>query len=289
MPFEISLAQWSLHRMIFADQLHPLDFPRYAVETFGIRAVEYVNRAYKEHYADDDTRWVNEVRKRCDDLGVTSLLIMIDRQGDLGDPEDAKRQAAVENHYKWVEAAKELGCHSIRVNARTHPQLPQDEQHRHAVSGLARLTAFAKRYGINIVVENHGGLSSNGAWLAGVIREVNERVSGGCGTLPDFGNFCMDWERKEDSAAWYDRYQGVAELMPFAKAVSAKSNDFDEEGNEIHTDFRRMMKIVLEAGYRGYVGIEYEGQQFDEPIGVRKTQELLKRLRAEFVAGAAVQ
>src|SRR5690606_16746295 len=159
-----------------------------------------------------------------------------------------KRQAAVENHYKWVEAAKELGCHSIRVNARTDAAIPAQEQHRHAVDGLARLTAFAKPLNINVLVENHGGLSSNGVWLAGVIREVNERVSGGCGTLPDFGNFCMDWDRKDEPTAWYDRYQGVAELMPFAKAVSAKSNDFDEEGNEIHTDFRRMIKIVLEAG-----------------------------------------
>lgn len=276
--FNISLAQWSLHRTIFAGELHPLDFPRYAIDAFGINAVEYVNRTFKDHYADDDLTWVDEIRTRCDALGVRSLLIMIDRQGDLGDPDGAKRRAAVENHYKWIEAAKHLGCHSIRVNARSDASLPAGEQHKLAVDGLSQLTQFAMNHEINVLVENHGGLSSNGGWLAGVIREVNAQVSGGrCGTLPDFGNFCLDWDHKDDPSAWYDRYQGVAELMPCAKAVSAKSNDFDGQGNEIHTDFYRMMKIVLDAGYRGYVGIEYEGNAIDETTGVRKTLELLRR------------
>lgn len=284
--FHISLAQWSLHRMIYSDELHPLGFPRYALEAFGIEAVEYVNRCFKDHYADDDLRWVPEVKMRCDDLGVASLLIMIDKQGDLGDPVRATRQAAVENHYKWVEAAKALGCHSIRVNARTDASLSFEEQQRHAADGLARLAAFAEQYAINILVENHGGLSSNGAWLAGVMRMVDHP---NCGTLPDFGNFCMNWDRKDDPAVWYDRYQGVAELMPFAKAVSAKSNDFDEAGNEVHTDYCRMMKIVLDAGYRGYLGIEYEGTQLDEPTGVRKTLALLERVRDELAQHSAQQ
>jgi L-ribulose-5-phosphate 3-epimerase len=272
--FSISLAQWSLHRTIFSGELHPLDFPKLAKEGFGIDAVEYVNRAFADILGDDDVSYVPELKRRCEDLGVKSLLIMIDRQGDLGDPDREKRQAAVENHYKFVEAARELGCHSIRVNARSAGS--PDEQMQLVVDGLSKLTAFADEYGVNVLVENHGGLSSNGAWLAEVMRRVDHPR---CGTLPDFGNFCLDWDRKHDPDAWYDRYQGVAELMPFAKAVSAKSNDFDREGNETNTDFYRMMKIVLDAGYRGYVGIEYEGSDLDESAGIRATKQLLERVR----------
>lgn len=274
--FKISLAQWSLHRTIFDGKLHPLDFPKTAKEQFDISAVEYVNRCFKDHYADDDLSYVPELKKRCDDLGVKSLLIMIDRQGDLGDPDDAKRQAAVENHFKFVEAIKALGGHSIRVNARSVGT--PEEQHKLAVDGLSRLTEFGARHDINVIVENHGGLSSNGQWLAAVIKAVNHPR---CGTLPDFGNFCMDWDRKDDPSAWYDRYKGVAEMMPFAKAVSAKSNDFNDAGEEIRTDYRRMMKIVIDAGYRGHVGIEYEGDKLPEADGVRATKKLLEKVREE--------
>jgi L-ribulose-5-phosphate 3-epimerase len=272
--YSVSLAQWSLHRTILTGELHPLDFPKLARDGFGLDAVEYVNRCFKDHYADDDLSYVPELKRRCDDLAVKSLLIMVDRQGDIGDPDRAPRQAAVENHYKFVEAARELECHSIRVNARSAGT--PDEQMSLVVDGLSRLVSFADEYGINVLVENHGGLSSNGVWLAEVIRRVDHPR---CGTLPDFGNFCLDWERRHDHEAWYDRYQGVAELMPFAKAVSAKSNSFDLEGNETNTDYFRMMKIVLGAGYHGYVGIEYEGDEMDEAAGVRATKLLLERVR----------
>lgn len=277
--FKLSLAQWSLHRTIFDGKLHPLDFPKAAKEQFGISAVEYVNRCFKDHYADDDLSYVPELKKRCDDLGVKSLLIMIDRQGDLGDPDDAKRREAVENHYKFIEAIKTLGGHSIRVNARSAGS--REEQHRLAVDGLSRLTEFGAKHQINVIVENHGGLSSNGQWLAGVIKAVNHPR---CGTLPDFGNFCLDWDRKDDPAVWYDRYQGVAEMMPFAKAVSAKSNEFNDAGEEVRTDYHRMMKIIVEAGYHGHVGIEYEGDTLSEADGVRATRRLLEMVRQELAA-----
>jgi len=96
-----------------------------------------------------------------------------------------------------------------------------------------------------------------------------------CGTLPDFGNF------RVKEGEMYDRYKGVAELMPFAKAVSAKSHDFDEKGNETHTDYSKMMKIVIDAGYSGFVGIEYEGSVLDEYAGVKATKALLERVRSE--------
>jgi sugar phosphate isomerase/epimerase len=276
--FKISLAEWSLHKALYAKEFENLDFPRVAKETYGIDAIEYVNSFFKDKAK--DTNYLIELKKRCDDLGVRSLLIMCDGEGRLGDPDHAKRKEAVENHHRWVEAAKFLGCHSIRVNAASDGSY--EEQMKLAADGLRRLTEFAANHEINVIVENHGGWSSNGEWLAGVMKKVDHPR---CGTLPDFGNFCMDWGRKDDPASWYDRYKGVAELMPFAKAVSAKSHEFDENGNEVRTDYPRMMKIVLDAGYHGWVGIEYEGDKHTEPEGVKLTKALLERIRDEMKPG----
>ena len=204
---------------------------------------------------------------------------MVDGEGALGDPDDAKRKQAIENHYPWVTAAKFLGCHSIRVNAQSSGSY--EDQLSLAADGLNRLTEFAAKHNLNVIVENHGGLSSNGKWLAAVMKKVDNPR---CGTLPDFGNFCLDWNRREEPDAWYDRYQGVKELMPFAKAVSAKSHDFDDSGNETHTDFRRMMKIVLDADYHGYVGVEYEGEKLSEVDGIKATKRLLEKVRKELAA-----
>lgn len=266
--FRISLAEWSLHRTIFGGKLDNLDFARAAKNDYGIAAVEYVNQFFKDKAK--DRAYLNEMKKRAADLGVKTLLIMIDGEGALGDPDPVARKQAVENHYKWVEAARFLGCHSIRVNAQSRGSY--DEQLELAADGLRRLTDFGAKHHINVIVENHGGLSSNGGWLASVIKKVNHSR---CGTLPDFGNFNLGDGKQ------YDRYQGVSELMPFAKAVSAKSHDFDEEGNETHTDYKRMMKIVVDAGYRGHVGIEYEGRKLEEPDGIRATKRLLERVRDE--------
>ncbi len=266
--FGISLAEWSLHRMLWAGQLDNLGFLTTARVDYGIDAVEYVNSFFKDKA--EDRSYLTELKGRADDNGVTSLLIMCDGEGALGNPDDGARTTAVENHYRWVEAAKYLGCHSIRVNAQSAGS--PDEQGRLVADGLRRLTDFSAERDINVIVENHGGLSSNGAWLASVIQAVDHPR---CGTLPDFGNFRIQDEE------WYDRYRGVAELMPFAKAVSAKSSDFDPDGNERNTDYLRMMRIVLDAGYRGYVGIEYEGDRLSEPDGIRATKALLERVRAQ--------
>ncbi|UCG86762.1 MAG: sugar phosphate isomerase/epimerase [Gemmatimonadota bacterium] len=266
--FRISLAQWSLHRTLRAGELDNLDFPVITRRDYGLEAVEYVNQFFKDKATDQ--AYLGELKKRADDNGVTNVLIMCDGEGALGDPDSAARTVAVENHYRWVDAAKYLGCHSIRVNARS--QGTPDEQRELAVDGLRRLTEFAAERDMNVIVENHGGISSNGAWLASVMAAVDHSR---CGTLPDFGNF-----RIADGEL-YDRYQGVAELMPYAKGVSAKSSAFDDQGNETSTDYVRMMRIVLDAGYRGYVGIEYEGSELSEPDGIRATKALLERVRAE--------
>jgi L-ribulose-5-phosphate 3-epimerase len=266
--FQISLAEWSFHKALFAGQMDHLDFAKVAQNDFGINAVEYVNQFFKDKAT--DRQYLTAMKQRCKDHGVESRLIMIDNEGDLGDADAARRTQAVENHYKWVDAAKFLGCFAIRVNARSTGSY--DEQMDRAADGLRRLAEFAAQRGIAVIVENHGGLSSNGQWLAAVMRKVNLP---NCGTLPDFGNF------KLGNGEEYDRYQGVRELMPFAKAVSAKSHEFDAAGNEILTDYSRMMQIVKDAGYRSFVGIEYEGDKHSEPEGVRLTKALLERVRAQ--------
>ena len=269
LPFNISLAEWSLHRALWKKEINHLDFAAIAKKEFGISAIEYVNTFFFEKA--NDYKYLSEMKKRVDDLGSKSLLIMCDNEGNLGDPDNKKRAQAIENHYKWTEAAKYLGCHSIRVNARSEGSW--DDQIKLATDGLRRLNEFGDSIGINTIVENHGGLSSNGKWLSAVMERADHpRV----GTLPDFGNFRIQGDE------WYDRYQGMKELMPYAKAVSAKSHEFDEKGNETGSDFYRIMNIVLDAGYKGYVGIEYEGTAHSEMEGIRLTLELLKKVRASF-------
>jgi sugar phosphate isomerase/epimerase len=264
--FKISLAEWSLHKTLFAGKLDNLDFPKAAKQQFGIDAVEYVNQFFKDKAKDSD--YLAELTKRAADEGVTNVLVMCDGLGNLGDPDSAARAKAIENHFPWVEAAKRLGCHSIRVNASSAGSF--EEQQKLAADGLGRLADYASQMQMNVIVENHGGLSSNGAWLAGVMQLVAKH---NCGTLPDFGNF-------HD----YDRYRGVEELMPFAKGVSAKSHEFDDAGNEVRTDYERMLRLVVGAGYHGYVGIEYEGTALPEAEGILATKKLLDRIRANMAA-----
>ncbi len=266
LPFKISLAEWSLHRALHSKKIDHLDFISLTKTEFGLDAVEYVNSFFFDKA--QDQKYLIEMKNRADDHDVKSLLIMCDNEGNLGDPDENKRNQAVENHYKWAEAAKFLGCHSIRVNARSEGSW--DDQIELAADGLRRLNEFGDSIGINTIVENHGGLSSNGKWLSAVMERVDHsRV----GTLPDFGNFRIQ------SDEWYDRYQGMKELMPYAKAVSAKSHEFDKKGNETGSDFYRIMNIVLDAGYKGYVGIEYEGSVHTEMEGIRLTKDLLKKIR----------
>jgi len=263
--FEISLAEWSLHRTIWKKELTNMDFPKYAKEQFGINAVEYVNGFFKDKAK--DMEYLKELKQRTADEGIANILIMIDGEGRIGAADDKKRMQTVDNHKKWIEAAKFLGCHSIRVNAFGEGKNREEKASR-VIDGLSTLSTFAKDFNINVIVENHGGLSSDGEWLKQVLTEVKMP---NCGALPDFGNFHK-----------YDRYQGITDLMPFAKGVSAKSRDFDEAGNETQTDFYKAMKICLDAGYRGYVGIEYEGKKISEQEGIRKTLALLNKVREQY-------
>ncbi|MHC4157076.1 MAG: sugar phosphate isomerase/epimerase family protein, partial [Planctomycetota bacterium] len=255
--------QWSWHNRLFGraePKMDNLDFAKEA-KNLGIKAVEYVNVFFKDKA--NDSKYLAEMKKRAKDNGVKSLLIMCDGEGNLGDPDAKRRTQAIENHHKWVDAAKYLGCHSIRVNASSKGSY--EEQIKLAADGLRRLSEYAAESKLNVIVENHGGLSSNGQWLTSVIKKADLP---NCGTLPDFGNFPPET----------DNYEAVEMLMPYAKAVSAKSYDFDEKGDETKIDYYRMMKIVLDAGYKGFVGIEYEGKRLSETDGIVATKKLLEKI-----------
>ncbi|MSQ90367.1 MAG: sugar phosphate isomerase/epimerase [Phycisphaerales bacterium] len=264
-PNRISLAQWSLHKMLKAGGLDPLDFPAFARSTFGVVGVEYVNQFY--HALPVEGSWVLELKKRAGDAGVESLLIMCDGVGEIGDPDAQARGKAVEAHKRWLDAAAALGCHAIRVNARSEGTDAQ--QMAHCADGLRQLCVLAEPLKLAVLVENHGGISCDGAWVASLIRATGAT---NCGTLPDFGNF------HRADGTMDDRYAGVAAMMPFARAVSAKSNDFDSRGEETATDYARMLGIVRSAGYRGWIGVEYEGVILGEVAGTKATRDLLLKL-----------
>ncbi len=275
MFFKISLAQWSLHKKIGSGKMSPFDFAKEA-NALGFEAIEYVSGLYNKEVKELGIDAVVErLKAESEKHGVKNLLIMVDGEGNLASHDEDELNTAVENHKKWVDAAKALGCHSIRVNA--HGKGTYDEVLEQAVTGLTKLSEYAKTKGINVLVENHRGFTSNGKWLATVMEKVNIP---NCGTLPDFGNFCI--KRKSDGCAdEYDKYKGVEELMPYAKAVSAKSYDFDDQGNDITIDYTKMLQIVKAAGYTGYIGVEYEGSKLSERDGILATKKLLLRVGKE--------
>ncbi|MBS1750366.1 MAG: TIM barrel protein [Bacteroidetes bacterium] len=275
--FTISLAEWSLHRTIQAGQMTNMDFPAVARKVYGIGVVEYVNSFFMDKA--NDLPYLNELLSKCHDNDVKNHLIMCDDEGPLGAPDDKKRLKAVENHYKWVDAAKHLGCTSIRVN--TYGEGSPEDIRSAAADGLNRLALYAADRDINVLVENHGGSTSDGNWMEGLMKKVEGK---NIGTLPDFGNFCMKYSTGADRkcVSEYDRYKGVSQMMPFAKGVSAKTRDFDAKGNCIETDYNRMMKIVKDSGFKGYAGIEFEGKNCSEEVGIKNTKLLLEKVLKNF-------
>ena len=273
-PIKISLAQWSLHRALQKGTIQADAFPFIAKQEYDIHAVEYVNGFYKDQGL-DEAYW-KDLSSRCDNEGISSLLIMVDEEGDLGNPNDAHRKKAVENHRKWIRAANILGCHSIRVNAfgKGYPKAIKEA----LIDGMGRLTEFGAQEKINVLIENHGLQSSDAPYIIDVIKAVGSPY---LGTLPDFGNWCLNEEwgstQGNNCSESYDRYKGVAAFMPFAKGVSAKSYDFNDSGEETIMDYRRLLQIVKDHDYKGYIGIEYEGKVLSEAQGIRATKALLEK------------
>ncbi|MBM4098951.1 MAG: TIM barrel protein [Planctomycetes bacterium] len=261
----MTLAEWSVNRMIKAGTLTTLDFPALARRECGIGSVEYVSTLFAGRGL--EASYLGELRTRCEGEGVRSVLIMIDGEGDLGAPEAGARREAVERHLRWAESARVLGCSSIRVNARSEGT--RDEQLARCADGIGTLADRAAGLGMDVIVENHGGISSDGSWMAALMRAT---ARPNCGTLPDFGNFRME------GGGQYDRYRGIAEMLPWARDVSAKSYAFDADGNETTIDYARMFRIMDDAGYSGWVGIEFEGKGMPEREGILATKRLLERM-----------
>ncbi len=262
--YKISLAGWSLHRRFFAGEFKLIDFPKVARQEFGIEAIELVNTFFPS----PTYSFLRDLMKRAADENVKILLIMCDAEGDMASTDEKERLQAVLNHHKWLDIAAVLGCHSIRCNS-GQGRAGDQEAIKRCADSFARLVEYAEPKKINVIIENHGGLSSDPDSLIKVMKEVNSPYFG---TLPDFGNFPRE----------VDKYEAVRRMMPYAKAVSAKCYDFDAQGNETTIDFRKMMKIVTDAwgsDYHGYLGIEYEGNRLSEAEGVLAAKKLLERLR----------
>ncbi|WP_445734401.1 sugar phosphate isomerase/epimerase family protein [Mariniflexile sp.] len=265
--FKMSLAQWSLHRTLFDNKMDHLDFAAKA-RSFGFEGLEYVNAFFKDKA--EDMSYLKEMNTRANSEGQKNVLIMIDGEGTLANSNTKERLKAIENHYKWIEAAHFLGCHAIRVNLAGGTD--KEDAVKASVDSLNTLSEYAKGSNINVLVENHGGFSSNGKWMTQVFSQIK---NDNCGTLPDFGNFCIEKNEEKGCIEEYDRYVGIKELLPFAKAVSAKSYNFDEKGNDTLLDYYRIMKMVKESGYTGFVGVEYEGNEVSEDKGIELTRDLL--------------
>lgn len=277
--YKLSLAQWSMHKMILEEGLSPYQFAAKA-KAWGFTGLEYVSGLYYKELEKDNfskeamANFVAKNNAQAKKYGLVNLLIMVDGQGDLAAVDSLQRQQAVQNHYKWVDAASAMGCQAIRVNL-NGTQEPQ-AWHKASVAALTQLAQYAKNKNISILVENHGGPSSNAQWLTKVMQAVNLP---NCGTLPDFGNFCVKRSAgdyyKSDCIEEYDKYQGVQELMLYAQAVSAKSYNFNTQGEEDTIDYGRMLQIIQQANYKGYIGVEFEGSQMTEEEGILATKNLI--------------
>ena len=279
--FKLSLAQWSLHKAFQNGEKDPMDFAKIAKE-LGFEGVEYVTQLYPEiekaagtpEFRETVLKLANDLNDRSKEAGIANVLIMVDHAGELADPDPEKRKEAIEAHKIWMDAAALMGAHSIRANL--FGIIEPEEWHKVSVTSLKELATYGASIGVNIIIENHGGNSSHGERLANVMKEVNMT---NCGTLPDYGNFCV---RRENGDRWsspcieeYDKYIGIKELMPFAKGVSAKSYDFDTAGNETTIDFEKMMQIVKDANFNTFIGVEYEGSRLSEEDGIIATRDLL--------------
>jgi sugar phosphate isomerase/epimerase len=283
--YKLSLAQWSLNKLIFTGKADPMDFASTAKE-MGFEGLEYVSQLYTKENVNFSMKdaglqsILNELKKRSDSLGLENLLIMIDGEGDLSFSDEKATQTSIDNHKKWIDAAQFLGCHSIRINL--FGEEDPEAWVKNSIKSLKALATYAAPKNVNIIVENHGGLSSNGGLLA---RVMTETAMTNVGTLPDFGNFCL---KKEGGARWgapcieeYDKYEGIAELMPFAKGVSAKSYAFDSEGNETTVDYYKMMQLVKDSGFEGYIGTEFEGDVEDPTEGIAATRALILKAASQ--------
>ena len=278
--FELSLAQWSFNKSFREGGISPYDFAKRASD-LGFTGLEYVNQLYPDVMESEDKdaaiqEFVEKNNALAAQYKMKNVLIMIDSEGDLSSSNLQERLNAIENHKKWISAAHKMGCSAVRLNLNGENEVEQ--WMKNSIESLNALSAFAEPLNINVIVENHGGKSSNASLLMNVINSVG---FDNCGTLPDFGNFCMseDWGSLKDNKCNnpYDPYLGVSEMMPKAFGLSAKAYEFDTNGDETILDYYKLLSIVKKSGYKGFIGVEYEGEILSEKDGILATKRLLKK------------
>ena len=283
--FKMSLAQWSFNKSFRSGGVSPYEFARLASE-LGFEGLEYVNQLYPDVMDSEDksaaiAAFVEKNNVLAAQYKLQNVLIMIDSEGDLASSDENTRSEAIANHKLWIDAANQMGCSAVRLNL--FGESDPEKWVANSILSLTDLADYAADKNINVIVENHGRLSSN---VPVLMKVINGTGKSNCGTLPDFGNFCIaeegygslfDGSCKE----FYDPYKGVSEMIVKAFGVSAKSYDFDEEGNETTLDYKRLIKIVNDAGYKGFVGVEYEGSRLSEEEGIIATKTLLEKIGAK--------
>jgi sugar phosphate isomerase/epimerase len=283
--FKTSSAQWSFHRTFREGNTSPYEFAKMAAE-LGFEGIEYVNQLYPDVMKSENKiealkTFIEKNNALAKEHKIQNVLIMIDGEGDLSSSDETKRLTAIENHKLWIDAAHQMGCSAVRLNL--YGESDPEKWIANSSQSLATLSEFAAPLNINVIVENHGRLTSNVPIL---MQAINGAEKSNCGTLPDFGNFCIQEEGygsvfDGSCTNLYDPYKGVSEMMPKAFGVSAKSYDFDEKGEETTLDFTRLMTVVKEAGYTGFVGVEYEGNRLSEKEGIIATKKLLEAIGAK--------
>ena len=277
--FKLSLAQWSLNKAIRGGEMSPYLFAEKS-KNLGFTGLEYVNQLYDDVMKSEDKsssikNFILKYNQLASDNGMDNVLIMIDEEGDLAGENEEQRLKSIDNHKLWIDTAAEMNCTSVRLNLYGSKDI--ETWKALSIDSLSKLGEHAKGTGLNVIVENHGRITSNIPELMNAINGVN---MDNVGTLPDFGNFCMADEGYGSvfdgtCETVYDFYKGVEEMMPKAFAVSAKSNDFDGNGDEKTIDYMKMLKIVKSFGYTGYIGVEYEGKRLSEVEGIKATRDLL--------------
>ena len=255
--FPIGIQEYTFNRLLRSGKLKHLDYPAMVKKELGIEHVEYWSRPFEGKHT--DKKFVGELNSRTKGEGISNVLILVDEKHELDHEKKSERDKSVDLHKGWIDCAAQLGCDAIRVNCRMGGD-PKDNLNR-AVDGVGRLCEYAKDTSVKVVIEPHGRNSQNPDWLLAVMKELDHSHAG---ILPDFNNFGS-----------YDRYSAVRKTLPYAPAVCAKALKFDDEGNETHTDYFKMLKIVYESTFSGVISIEFEGHGVDPIVGSRMTKELI--------------
>lgn len=237
---DISLAQWALVDEVRAGKWKTVEFAKIAREDFGINGIEYVNTLMEV----TTETYLKTLKNNAHDHGVTNVLIMVDDEGDgCAETKEGRKQFVV-NHRKWIDAAHYLGCRAIRTNCRgseLSARVSREESLKWAAESYNMLLEYAVPAKIQVLIENHGGLSNDPDWMVALMQAVNNLYFG---TYPDWREPSQD----------FDNFEYLRKTVPFAKGMSYRNQPTDNL-------CVKMIKLCREAGYRGWYGIESSGRE----------------------------